>query len=122
TEPPPVRMRCATTIPERVGLAGSSGIVVAALRALASASGVQLTPGQLATAALEAETEELGIAAGPQDRVVQAHGGLVAMDFDPRHGPAGAVESLDPALLPPLFVAWQRRPAASSGVFRAELR
>ena len=44
------------------------------------------------------------------------------MDFDARHGPYGAVQRLDPALLPPLFVAWQREPGASSGVFHADLR
>jgi glucuronokinase len=119
---PPLRMRASTTIPECVGLAGSSAIVVAALRALARTLHVELAPETLATAALEAETEELGIVAGPQDRVVQAHGGLVAMDFTGGPGAAPRVERLDPALLPPLFVAWQRRPAASSTVFHAELR
>ena len=121
-DPPPFAMRFTTTIPRQVGLGGSSAIVVAALRALATAFDVDLTPGNLAMAALEAETEELGIAAGPQDRIVQAYGGLVAMDFDPRHGPGGSVRNLDPDLLPPLFVAWQRDPADSSHVFHADLR
>ena len=121
-DPGPVRMRFITMIPEQVGLAGSSAIVVAALRALAAASRVELPPKRLATLALEAETEDLGIAAGPQDRVTQAHGGLVSMDFDARHGPHGAVQQLDPALLPPLFVAWQCRPGESSDVFHADLR
>ena len=35
---------------------------------------------ELALLAWEAETEELGIEAGPQDRVAQAHGGLLDMD------------------------------------------
>lgn len=118
----PFAIRWSTTIPPQVGLAGSSALVIATLRALAVAFDVRLAPSTLATTALAAETEELGIAAGPQDRVVQAHGGLVAMDFDPRLGPAGAVEALDPALLPPLFVAWQRVPAEPSGTFHAELR
>jgi glucuronokinase len=121
-DPGPVRMRFITMIPEQVGLAGSSAIVVAALRALAAAARVDLEPRRLATLALEAETEVLGIAAGPQDRVAQAHGGLLSMDFDARHGPSGAVQRLDPALLPPLFVAWQREPAGSSGIFHADLR
>ncbi|MFL5887197.1 MAG: mevalonate kinase [Thermoleophilaceae bacterium] len=121
-DPPPLRMRFSTSIPRQVGLGGSSAIVVAALRALCTAFETQLTPATLAMAALEAETEELGIEAGPQDRIVQSYGGLVAMDFDPRHGPGGAVRRLDEALLPPLFVAWQREPAASSNVFHEELR
>jgi glucuronokinase len=117
-----VRMRFATTIPERVGLAGSSAIVIAGLRALAGAFEVELTPERLAALALEAETRELGIAAGPQDRVAQAHGGLLAMDFDPAHGPGGRVTRLDAESLPPLFVAWRREPAAPSGEFHSELR
>src|SRR5919197_1806871 len=69
--------------------------------------------------ALEAETEELGIAAGPQDRVVQSHGGLVMMDF--AHD-AWTVEALDPLLLPPLFVAWRSDVTTHSGEYHAELR
>jgi glucuronokinase len=108
-----------SSVPGEVGLAGSSALVVAALRALCAAFGVQLTPDELALAALEAETEELGIAAGPQDRVVQAHGGLVMMDFA---NSQWRVESLDPALLPPLFVAWRHEHATHSGDYHAELR
>jgi glucuronokinase len=108
-----------SSVPGEVGLAGSSALVVAALRALCVAFGIELTPDQLALAALEAETEELGIAAGPQDRVVQAHGGLVMMDFA---NSRWRVESLDPALLPPLFVAWRHEHATHSGDYHAELR
>src|SRR3954451_25387949 len=112
-------LRWSSTVPGEVGLAGSSALVVAALRALCATFGVRMTPDELARAALEAETEELGIAAGPQDRVVQAHGGLVMMDFA---APAWTVESLDPALLPPLFVAWRRDTATHSGDYHGELR
>jgi glucuronokinase len=112
-------LRYSSTVPGEVGLAGSSALVVAALRALCAAFDVQLTPDELAHMALEAETEELGIAAGPQDRVVQSHGGLVMMDFA---NSAWTVESLDPALLPPLFVAWRRDAATHSGDYHAELR
>lgn len=115
-------LRTESNIPPEVGLAGSSAIVVAALRAMCQAVGASLDPRTLALLALEAETEELGIAAGPQDRVTQAYGGLVAMDFAPEHGPVGIVERLDPSLLPPLFVAWRRGAAAHSGDYHAELR
>jgi glucuronokinase len=106
-------------VPRQSGLAGSSAIVVAALRALCSALGTELPPLELAALALRAETEELGIAAGPQDRVVQAFEGLLFMDFadaTPR------AEQLDPALLPPLFLAWPRTPGASSGGAHGDLR
>jgi len=108
-----------SSVPGEVGLAGSSALVVAALRALCAAFDVRLTADQLALTALEAETEELGIAAGPQDRVVQSHGGLVMMDFA---NSTWKVEELDPALLPPLFVAWRHEHATHSGDYHAELR
>src|SRR5690242_11292277 len=41
-DPPPFAMRFTTTIPRQVGLGGSSAIVVAALRALATAFDVDL--------------------------------------------------------------------------------
>jgi len=108
-----------SSVPGEVGLAGSSALVVAALRALCAAFDVRLSADELALVALEAETEELGIAAGPQDRVVQSHGGLVMMDFA---NSSWKVEKLDPALLPPLFVAWRHEHATHSGDYHAELR
>ena len=114
-----VAIRYATTIPRGVGLAGSSAIVVATLRALAEFHGVAIPPAALAAAALAAEVEELGIAAGPQDRFVQAHGGLLFMDF----ADGGcAVERLDTALLPPLFVAFLADSAEPSTAVHGELR
>jgi glucuronokinase len=114
-----VVLRCESGIPAEVGLAASSALVVAALRALSETFGLALEPGTVAREALAAEVDELGIAAGPQDRVVQAHGGLVAMDFGGREW---QIERLDPRLLPPLFVAWDNRIAAHSGDYHAALR
>ena len=114
----PVEVRWTTTVPREVGLGGSSAIVIAVLRALAASAGAVLEPDELARMALAVEAEDLGIAAGLQDRLVQAHEGLLAMDF----GEGGDVESLDPALLPPLFVAWRTDAAAPSGVVHRALR
>jgi glucuronokinase len=108
-------------IPLQVGLGGSSAIVVAALRALCAWFQVELHPAELAERALRAEAEDLGIVAGPMDRVIQAYGGLVHMDFRPPRGPS-SYRRLDPALLPPLFVAWNPEPGPSSGVPHAEVR
>jgi glucuronokinase len=108
-----------TTIPRQVGLGGSSAIVIATMRALAARLEVSVEPGALARLALSAETDELGIPAGPQDRVAQAHGGLVYMDFHPG---AWRVERLEPALLPPLFVAYRRDASEASAQVHAELR
>jgi glucuronokinase len=87
-----------TSIPRSVGLGGSSALVIATLRALR-----KMEPAELAELALAVETEDLGIAAGPQDRYAQAYGGLTFMEF----GDGGPeCERLDPALLPPLVIGW----------------
>jgi len=115
----PVRIRWRTGVPREVGLGGSSAIVIAVLRALLDAHAASLAADELARIALAAETEELGIAAGLQDRLVQTHEGLLCMDF---RASEVAVEALDPALLPPLYVAWHPEAASPSGAIHAELR
>ena len=110
-------LECTSSIPRSVGLGGSSAIVIAALRALCLRFDVALPPLELAMLALAVEVEDLGIAAGPQDRVAQAFGGLTFMDFA-----AGVYEPLDPAHLPPLLVAWRTSGAASSGPVHGDLR
>jgi glucuronokinase len=114
----PVALSCETKVPREVGLAGSSAIVIACARALCDLCGRQLDLDELAREALAVEQEDLGIAAGLQDRVVQARETLVAMDFaeTPRY------EELDPALLPPLFVAWHPEAASPSGTTHSVLR
>ena len=112
------RMRFESDIPRQVGFAGSSAIVIAALRVLAEHFQVSLDPDTLARLALEAETEELGIAAGPQDRVIQAHEGLLCMDF----GPVRSHRRLPLDLLPPLFIAWSSVPGSPSGDAHGQIR
>jgi glucuronokinase len=97
----PLRIDVSTTIPRSVGLAGSSAIVIATLRAFAVANrdatwSAMLTtdPDKLATMALSVEADELGIGAGLQDRLVQSHGVAIAMDFattTPTTRPLGSV-------------------------------
>jgi glucuronokinase len=79
---------------------------------------VSLERGELAELALAVEREELGIAAGLQDRVAQSYGGLTFMDF----GPGGGYEPLDAGLLPPLVVAWRGDTSADSGIVHGNLR
>jgi glucuronokinase len=112
--PHAVRVRYETTIPRECGLGGSSAIVIATLRALAQTSGAAIAQRELAHIALACETEDLGITAGLQDRVVQAYGGLVFMDFAREH-----YEPLDPALLPPLFIAYDEASGGPSGAAHA---
>jgi glucuronokinase len=117
--PTPVSVDYHSTIPRQVGLGGSSAIVTATLRALSAHHGTEIPPAELASLALAVEAEDLGIAAGPQDRVAQAFEGLVFMDFEPGRG---RYEPMDPALLPPLYVAYRRAGADPSGRLHADLR
>ncbi|BAN02612.1 mevalonate kinase family protein [Ilumatobacter coccineus] len=85
----PVRLTVSTTIPRSVGLAGSSAIVIAAMRALTSrhadsdwSQALRSDPALMAAVALDAETTELGITAGLQDRAVQSHDTPMLMEFD----------------------------------------
>ena len=70
-----------STIPLRLGMGGSSSIITAALRALCAYFEVEIPLPIQANLVLETETRELGVPAGPQDRVIQVYEGLVYMDF-----------------------------------------
>jgi len=106
------RISFTSTVPRQVGLAGSSAIIVAALRALMDFYDVDISVRVLPSLALLVETQELGIGAGLMDRVVQVYGGLVRMDLTAEDMTqvdgytCGGYESLDPAVLPPLYVAY----------------
>jgi glucuronokinase len=123
TDDPRLRfaLRYRTDIPRQVGLAGSSAIVIATLRALAGWFGVELEPFELAERALQAEVDDLGIAAGPMDRAIQAYEGLFYMDFQSPRTPE-RYRALDPTLLPSLFLAWDPRVGIASGVVHGEMR
>jgi len=72
-----------TNIPRQRGLAGSSALCTAMFRALMALYRVDVAPEEVARRVWLAEKAELQLRAGLQDRVAQAFGGLVAMDFDP---------------------------------------
>ena len=110
----PCRASVETDIPRQAGLAGSSAILTAQLRALSRWHEVALPPERVAEAAWRAESELLGIRAGPMDRLVQAHEGLLFLDCAAPFSD-GAIRRLDPALLPPVLIAWDARPGAPSG-------
>ncbi len=98
------RLHVSTTIPRSVGLAGSSAIVIAALRA----AGVDLEPPEVAELALAIERDDLGIAAGLQDRAVQAFDQPVLVD-------GGAVTPLVAGAPLQFVIAWQPEAAGDSG-------
>jgi glucuronokinase len=114
-----------TDIPIRVGLAGSSAIVTATMRALMEFFGVAIPQPVLPGLILSVELDELKIGAGLQDRVIQVYGGVVFMDFDKermvRDG-HGLYEPLEPTLLPPLFVAYHDNLAEGTEVTHNDLR
>ena len=71
-------------IPFGVGLGGSSAIITAVFLALMDfyeLTDADIPKPEQPTIVLETETEELGITAGPQDRVIAVYGGVVVMDF-----------------------------------------
>ncbi len=114
-----------SNIPARVGMAGSSAIITAALRALMKFYDVEIPKTEQANLILSVETQELGIGAGLQDRVIQVFQGMVFMDFDRQHMETrgcGIYEALDPALLPPVYIAYQKELAEGSEVFHNDIR
>jgi glucuronokinase len=118
-------LRYTSDIPNRVGLAGSSAIIVACARALMGFYNVTISRHSLANLALSVENNELGIPAGLQDRVAQCYEGLVFMDFDralmERRG-YGTYEELDPSLLPPVYVAYREDLSEGTEIFHSDLR
>ena len=106
-------IRYSSDIPHGVGLAGSSAIITACLRALMAFYGVSIPRYVQANLVLAAEAQELRIPAGLQDRVIQVYEGLVYMDFAKeimeRQG-YGNYEPMDPKLLPQVLHRLPRRP------------
>ena len=112
-------------IPRLVGLSGSSAITVAMFRALMAFYHVEIPDEILPSLALSVEKEELGIAAGLQDRVIQTYEGMVYMDFDKEllttrgHG---IYEPIRPPQLPPLYIAYDPERAEVSDIPHRNLR
>jgi len=118
-------IRYDSNIPRQVGLAGSSAIITATMRALVKFYGVVIPREVLPSLILATEVEEIGIAAGLQDRVVQVYEGVVYMDFDEkvmRTQGYGRYEPIDPDLLPKLYVAYRTDLSEPSEIFHSNLR
>jgi glucuronokinase len=114
-----------SSIPQRLGLGGSSAIITAALRALCQYYHLDIPLPVQANLVLETETCELGVPAGLQDRVVQAYQGLVYMDFRRplmESRGYGEYERMDPALLPNIYVAYRTSLGEGTEVFHGNLR
>jgi glucuronokinase len=112
-------------IPRLVGLSGSSAIIVATIRALMQFYEIDIPLHLLPGLTLSVEREELNIAAGLQDRVIQNYEGIVFMDFERgllESRGYGEYESLHPAKMPPLYVAFDPSRAEVSDVPHRNLR
>ncbi|KAH6597436.1 hypothetical protein BASA61_003151 [Batrachochytrium salamandrivorans] len=112
-----------TNIPRQVGLAGSSALVTSLIKCLVRFYDISDSLFPLwaqANLALSAERDELGIAAGLQDRVVQAYGGCVHMNFDQTLMTSrgyGEYQILDKASIPlNIWMAYVRQPKESGQV------
>jgi len=122
------RLKYHSTIPGRVGMAGSSAIITACLRALMKFYGVtdkEIPRTVQPNIILSVENEELGIPAGLQDRVIQVYEGVVFMDFDKTHMEKighGRYEEINPSLLPPLYVAYKTQLGEGTEVPHNDIR
>ncbi|NQU86565.1 MAG: GHMP kinase [Mariniphaga sp.] len=118
-------IRYESNIPLRLGLAGSSAIITAGMKALKEFFEVDIPEAIFANLVLSVETNELGISAGLQDRVAQAFETPVFMDFDKdimdEQG-YGNYEKIDPKNFPPLYIAYRKNLSEGTEVVHNNLR
>ena len=118
-------MRYRTTIPNRLGLAGSSAIITASIRALEEFYDIEISKPELANLILSVEVDELGIAAGLQDRVAQTYNVPVFMDFNREHMEKYGYGIYRELTIPDdlnLFVAFRTDLAEGSEILHSRLR
>ena len=118
-------LRYSSTIPYRLGLAGSSAIITACFRALMEFYQVEIPLHFMANLVLSVETEELGIGAGLQDRVAQAYEVPVFMNFDREIMESrnyGIYEPVKRKHLQNLYIAYQNDLSEGSEVVHNDFR
>jgi glucuronokinase len=123
---PGVELEWSSTVPRSVGLAGSSAIAIAVIEAVSALRSGPVDPRLVAALALDAEVHWMGIAAGWQDRIVQAHRGAVLVDagdmstsIDGRAVPS--VRPL-PGFVLDAVIGWRADDCENSGVYHRALR
>jgi len=121
-------IRYESDIPRQVGMAGSSAIVTAAFRGLMQFYNVEIPKRVLPSLILSIEKEQLGIAAGLQDRVAQVFEGCTYMDFSKEvmsnedGFQCGKYEPLPVELLPPLYISYAAQFGEPTEVLHNNLR
>ncbi len=115
-----------SNIPFRLGLAGSSAIITALMKAMMQYYGLDMPGHELANLVLSVEQMELGIPAGLQDRVVQAYECPVYMDFNKylmRKQGYGRYMILRKDIFPPNFyIAYRKDLSEGSELIHYSLR
>lgn len=118
-------IRYSTDIPQRLGLAGSSAIITASMKALMQFYQIEIPRDILANLILSVETKELGISAGLQDRVAQAYEQPIFMDFDRdfmKENGYGIYRPLPTENFPHFYIAYKRDQSEGSEVIHNNLR
>jgi glucuronokinase len=121
-------IRYDSNIPRAVGLAGSSAIIVASLRALMDFYDIDIPLEVQPSLVLSVEKDELGIQGGLQDRVIQVYDGLVYMDFSEQASTnqqglcCGRYDRLSAEHLPSLFLAYDATVGEPTEVLHNRLR
>jgi glucuronokinase len=118
-------IRYHSDIPFRLGLAGSSAIITACMKSLMTFFGVEIPKPILPNLIRSVETEELGIAAGLQDRVVQTYETPVYMDFNRELLESrgyGNYEPMDKKLFHNLYIAYRTDLSEGSEVVHNNFR
>ena len=118
-------IRYSSNIPLRLGLAGSSAIITACLKALTLYYNVKIPEPIFANLVLSVERDELGIAAGLQDRVAQAFESPVFMNFDrtimEQQG-FGLYERISTENFPMFYIAYRRNLSEGTEVIHNNLK
>ncbi len=118
-------IRYSSNIPLRLGLAGSSAIITASLRAITQFYDVKIPEAIFANLVLSVENDELGISAGLQDRVAQAFECPVFMDFDRdlmESRGYGNYELIDTEKFPPFYIAFRKNLSEGTEIMHNNLR
>lgn len=118
-------IRYKSDIPYKLGLAGSSAIITACIKALMIFYGVEIPRPLLANLVLSVEKNELEIMAGLQDRVVQAYESPVYMDFNKalmNQQGYGEYKPLDRKMFRYIYIAYRTDLAEGSEVVHNNFR
>ena len=114
-----------SNIPLRLGLAGSSAILSACLKAICLFYEVYIAPAIFANLVLSVENNELGISAGLQDRVAQAFEKPVFMDFNKesmKKQGFGNYQVLNTTNFPNFYIAFRKNLSEGTEVLHNNLK